>query len=67
MRKRELTEFGVAVKKKLWENGKTQEELITEVRELTGQYCDNSLTYKLFTGQIQRPAIEQAIRDILEL
>lgn len=62
-----LTDFGKDVKIGLVKLGKTQEWLMDEVRKRTGQYVDNSVMRKINTGQSKRPAIENAIREILEI
>ncbi len=62
-----FTPFGLCVKTELLRRGKTQEWLITQVRERTGLYCDDSYAYKIFTGQRNTPKIVQAIREILNL
>ena len=45
------TEFGKAVKIRLVELEKTQEWLIQQVKERTGDYFDSSYLYRLMAGK----------------
>ena len=65
MRKRQWTDFGLAVKRKLLETGQTQKWLIGAVGEVVDQYVDSSNLYKIMTGQIKSPVIEEAICKVL--
>ena len=62
-----LTPYGKAIKIRLIELDKPQTWLIEQVKELTGQYCDSSLLYKLSTGQLNVPKIRAAVNQVLGL
>ena len=69
-----LTDFGMAVKVKLLEMGKTQEWLIAQVKERTGDFCDSSYLWRLLygnthgeTGKDGKPGKLEVIREILGL
>lgn len=65
MRKRELTEFGKEIKLELVLRNETQEWLIQKMREETDMYVDSSILYKIMTGQVNSPALEHCIREVL--
>lgn len=67
MRKRPLTSFGVAIKTKLIERGETQNWLIQQLQEKTGQYIDVSLMYKITVGSNSNPKLTNAIKEILQI
>lgn len=62
-----FSDFGLSVKTKLLQTGKTQEWLAMKVREKTGMFVDNGYLYKIFTGKRNPPKIVDAIRDILDI
>lgn len=61
------TPFGLCVKTKLLQRGKTQIWLIQRVREETELFLDDGYLYKILTGQRNAPKIVQAIREILNI
>lgn len=61
------TSFGLCVKTKLLQRGKTQTWLIQRVREDTGLFVDDGYLYKILTGQRNAPKIVKAIREILDI
>lgn len=68
------TDFGKAVKIRLIELGKTQEWLIGQVRERTGDYFDSSYLYRILSGKLAaesgtngKPGKAEVIREILGL
>lgn len=67
-----LTDFGMAVRVKLLEKGKTQEWLVVQVRERTGDFFDSSYLWRLLhgatpgeTGRDGKPGKIEVICDIL--
>ena len=60
-----FSDFGLYVKTKLLQMGKTQKWLEETVSEKTGLYVDSSYMYKILTGQREAPNIVAAIREIL--
>lgn len=63
----QLTAFGVSVKKKLIDVGKTQEWLISEVRCRTGMFMDSSYLRRLLTGNAKSAPMCGVICDILDI
>ena len=68
------SDFGKAVKIRLIELDKTQDWLIEQVRERTGDYFDSSYLYRLLAGKLTgeagyrgKPGKADVIRDILGL
>lgn len=61
------TPFGLCVKTKLLQRGKTQTWLMQRICEETGLFVDDSYLYKILTGQRRATKIVQAIRAILEI
>lgn len=61
-----FTVFGKEIKKRLIDIDKTQNWLIEQVRNKTGQYFDDSYLYKIMVGKRPAPVIAQAIREILD-
>ena len=66
------TEFGKAVKIRLIELDKTQEWLIEQVKDRTGDFFDNSYLHRLLTGKTpgnagrgEKPGKVDVIREIL--
>ena len=62
-----FTDFGLAVKVKLLEQGKTQKWLEEEVTKRTGLYVDSGYMYKILTAQRETPKIVTAICEILKI
>lgn len=62
-----FTDFGLAVKVKLLEQGKTQKWLEEEVTKRTGLYVDSGYMYKILTAQREAPKITAAIKEILKI
>ena len=67
-----VTDFGMAVKIRLMELQKTQEWLIRQVRERTGDYFDSSYLHRILTGKLPaetgyngKPSKAEVIREIL--
>jgi len=66
------TDFGKQVRIRLIEIGKTQEWLIEQVKERTGDFFDSSYLHKLLTGKLPgeagrngKPGKANVIREIL--
>lgn len=66
------SDFGKAVKIRLIEMEKTQDWLIEQVRERTGDYFDSSYLYRILSGKLSaengtngKPGKAVVIRDIL--
>lgn len=62
-----FSEFGLCVKTKLVQNGKTQKWLAEEVTNKTGLYVDSGYMYKILTDQRSAPKIVDAICEILSI
>lgn len=62
-----FTDFGLVVKTKLLQTGKTQKWLEEEVSKKTGLFVDGGYMHKVLTGQRNAPKIVAAIHEILEL
>lgn len=62
-----FSEFGLCVKTKLLQNGKTQKWLEEEITKKTGLYVDNGYMYKILTGQRNAPKIIEVICEILNI
>ena len=61
----QTTDYGKTIKHRLIDAGKTQDELIREVKEKTGLYFDSSYLSKIINGRLATPKIVCAINDIL--
>ena len=61
------SDFGLCVKSKLLECGKTQKWLAEEVTTKTGLYVDSGYMYKILTGQRNAPKIVDVICEILNI
>jgi hypothetical protein len=61
------SDFGLLVKTKLLNNGKSQKWLEEAVSEKTGLFVDNGYMYKILTGQRNAPKIVDAICEILNI
>lgn len=66
------SDFGKAVKIRLVEMEKTQEWLIEQVKEQTGDYFDSSYLHRILTGKLAaengingKPGKAEVIREIL--
>lgn len=62
-----LTEYGVAVKKRLIDLGMSQKDLAEEVAIKTGLFIDGGYLYKILTGGRAAPKIVSAINEILNI
>ena len=62
-----FSDFGLCVKTKLLQTGKSQKWLEEEVTNKTGMYVDNGYMYKILTGQRNAPKIVEAICEILNI
>ena len=67
-----ISDFGMAVKIRLMEMQKTQEWLVDQVCERTGDYFDSSYLHRLLTGKLSgergyngKPGKAEVIREIL--
>lgn len=60
-----FTEFGLCVKTELLCKGKTQKWLEEEVTKKTGRFMDDSLMYKILTGDRKASKMVAAICEIL--
>ena len=59
--------FGLCVKTKLLQIGKTQTWLEKKVAKKTGLFVDSGYMYKILTGQRNAPKIVEAICEVLEI
>ena len=59
--------FGLLVKTKLLQIGKTKKWLEQTVAEKTGLFVDGGYMYKILTGQRNAPKIVEAICEILNI
>ena len=62
-----ISNFGLCVKTKLLEKGKTQKWLEEEITNKTGLYVDSGYMYKILTGQQNAPKIVDVICEILNI
>ena len=62
-----FSDFGLSVKTKLIQIGKSQKWLEEEVTKKTGLYVDSGYMYKILTGQRNAPKIIDAICEILNI
>ena len=62
-----FSDFGLSVKMKLLQIGKSQKWLEEAVSEKTGLYVDNGYLYKVLTGKRKAPKIVAAICEILSI
>jgi len=62
-----FTKFGLVVKTKLLCIGKSQKWLEEEVSRSTGKFMDDSLMYKILTGDRKATKMVSAICEILEI
>lgn len=66
--KKQLSDYGKAVKIKLLEMGKKQDWLISEIRNrFPGVYVDGSNIYRILTGEIKSGRVVSAINEILQI
>lgn len=61
----DFTAYGKAIKYRLIDLGMSQNQLIEQIRERSGLYCDCSLLGKILTGKADRPRIKATINEIL--
>lgn len=62
-----FSEFGLCVKTKLIQTGKSQKWLEEEITQKTGLYVDGGYMYKILTGQRNAPKVVEAICEILNI
>lgn len=62
-----FSDFGLCVKTKLLQSGKSQKWLEETVTEKTGLFVDSGYMYKILTGQRKAPNIVSAICEILNI
>lgn len=62
-----FTDFGLVVKTKLLQTGKTQKWLEEEVSKKTGLFVDGGYMHKILTGQRNAPKVVAAIRETLNI
>ena len=62
-----FSEFGLCVKTKLIQTGKSQKWLEEEIAKRTGLYVDNGYMYKILTGQRNAPKVIECICEILNI
>ena len=62
-----FTDFGLVVKTKLLQTGKTQKWLEEEVSKKTGLFVDGGYMHKILTGQRNAPKVVAAIQEILNI
>lgn len=67
MNESKFTDFGLCVKTKLLQKGKSQKWLEEAITEKTGLYVDGGYMYKILTGQRNAPNIVAAIKEVLEI
>ena len=61
------SDFGLCVKTKLLNQGRSQKWLVKKVSEKTGMYVDDSYLSKILKGQRNAPKIVDAICEILSI
>ena len=69
-----VSDFGKVVKIRLIELGRTQEWLVEQVRERTGDFFDNSYLHRILVGKVPgntgrdgKPGKAEVIREILDI
>ena len=62
-----FTDFGLCVKTKLLQMGKSQKWLEEAISEKTGLFVDNGYMHKILTGQRNAPKIVAAICELLNI
>lgn len=62
-----LTAYGLQVRTRLMQLGKTQHWLIQQARRHTDRYLDSSNLYKLLHGKLHSDALCDAVNRVLEL
>ena len=60
-----ITDYGIRIKMRLLELGKSQNWLIEEVAERSGLFFDSGYLHKIMTGAEKSPNITLAIDEIL--
>lgn len=63
--KNPFTDYGIKVKTRLLEMGKTQNWLIQQLKEKTGMFVDSSSLNKVLTGQVNSERITSAINELI--
>lgn len=67
MKKSKFTDWGLIVKMKLLQSGKTQSWLACEIGKRTGLYMDDGYLHKILAGQRNAPKVVSAINEILKI
>ena len=67
MNSSKFNDFGLAVRVKLLQLGKSQKWLEDEVSKKTSLYVDRGYMYKILTGPRNSPKVVAAIREILSI
>ena len=62
-----FTDFGLCVKTKLLQMGKSQKWLEEAISEKTGLFVDRGYMHKILTGQRNAPKIVAAICELLSI
>lgn len=62
-----FSDFGLCVKTKLLQMGKSQKWLMDEITKKTGLFVDSGYMHKILTGQRNSPKIVTAIKEILNI
>ena len=62
-----FSDFGLCVKTKLLQMGKSQKWLEETISKKTGLFVDSGYMHKILTGQRAAPKIVAAIREILNM
>ena len=62
-----ISDYGLKIKMRLLELGKTQNWLIDEVATRTGLYFDSGYMHKILTGSEKSEKVLSAINEILDL
>ena len=62
-----ITKYGITIKMRLTEIGKSQNWLIEAVRAKTGRFFDSSYLHKIITGRENSKTIISAINEILDI
>lgn len=60
-----FSDFGLEVRIRLLQMGKTQKWLQEEVREKTGLFVDGSYLNKILTGERETPKLVNAIKEVV--
>ena len=60
-----FSDFGLEVRIRLLQMGKTQKWLQEEVRKKTGLFVDGSYLNKILTGERETPKLVNAIKEVV--